>query len=276
MSEPPHPEEAAVAWRSAPWGRLRHTLVEHTLAVVCRTVSGRPLRVLDVGCGDGSDAVALARTGAEVTALDSAPLVLERARAAARRAGVADRVRAVQADLGDVVALTALTGGGGGTFDLVLCHDVLQHRPHAGSPEGLAADVAALASRVRPGGCLSVLGPGTAAAALRAAVREDDLRGARRLLAGEDAAGADGGVPLPAGRVEEALAAAGTPVEFRFGVRVVTDLLPDARKGERGYYEDLLALERALCERPELVPVARSWQLVGRRRPPRRRAGAGG
>lgn len=62
---------------------------------------GAPRTVLDVGAGTGTGSVALARRfpAAEVVALDRSAAMLERVRAAARRHGLGDRVRVVQADL---------------------------------------------------------------------------------------------------------------------------------------------------------------------------------
>jgi SAM-dependent methyltransferase len=61
-------------------------------------VAGLPAgRVLDVGCGEGADAVWLARRGWDVTALDVSRVALERASAHARDAGV--RIRWVHAGL---------------------------------------------------------------------------------------------------------------------------------------------------------------------------------
>lgn len=60
-------------------------------------------RVLDAGCGVGTTAVEVTRRfGCLVTAVDIAPLMLDRARANVRRAGVADRVAVEQ---GDILAL---------------------------------------------------------------------------------------------------------------------------------------------------------------------------
>ncbi|MCC2308870.1 class I SAM-dependent methyltransferase [Cellulomonas chengniuliangii] len=79
--------------------------------VVAAELTGvAPGRVLDVGCGEGGDAVWLAAQGWDVTAVDVAAAALERGRAAARAAGV--EVRWVQADLaGDAPDL--------GTYDVV-------------------------------------------------------------------------------------------------------------------------------------------------------------
>lgn len=48
----------------------------------------KPCRVLEIGCGTGADAVLLAKRGFEVTAVESSPIALERARSRAQRAGV--------------------------------------------------------------------------------------------------------------------------------------------------------------------------------------------
>ncbi len=56
-----------------------------------------PCRVLELGCGTGTNAIYLAQRGFAVTALDLAPRAIEQARAKADRAGVAVDFR--QADL---------------------------------------------------------------------------------------------------------------------------------------------------------------------------------
>src|SRR5438093_1030030 len=65
-------------------------------------------RVLDVGCGVGTTAIRIAREfGASVTAVDIAPLMLERATANVSSADVNDRVTV---ECGDISALSYADG----------------------------------------------------------------------------------------------------------------------------------------------------------------------
>ncbi|MGE2715957.1 class I SAM-dependent methyltransferase [Mycolicibacterium litorale] len=70
-----------------------------------------PGRVLDLGCGEGADAIWLARRGWQVVAVDVSPTALARAAEDAAAAGVAERIRFEQHDLPDTFPE--------GRFDLV-------------------------------------------------------------------------------------------------------------------------------------------------------------
>src|SRR5690606_40718717 len=110
------------AWADAPWGRIRYAVVAETLARQLRSMTtGSALRVLDVGGGDGRDAIPLAMAGHQVTILDPAPSWLEAARQRAEQTGVRERVRVVD---GSLDLLSAVGGG----YDLVLCHFILHYR----------------------------------------------------------------------------------------------------------------------------------------------------
>lgn len=52
----------------------------------------RPVPMLEIGCGSGADAVFLASHGFDVTAVDSSPTAVERARTRSQRAGVPIRL----------------------------------------------------------------------------------------------------------------------------------------------------------------------------------------
>ena len=107
-------------------------------------VSGLPPgRALDLGAGEGRNAVWLAEQGWQVTAVDFSQVALERAAAVAERAGV--RVDLVAADLTDYTPAAA-------AFDLVVI--LYLHLPPDARQRVL--DQAGLA--LRPGGRLLIVG----------------------------------------------------------------------------------------------------------------------
>ncbi|WP_227980296.1 class I SAM-dependent methyltransferase [Nocardia spumae] len=79
--------------------------------LVRETTDLRPGRALDLGCGEGADAVWLAGRGWQVTGVDIAATALTRAAAHAESAGVADRISWQRHELGVTFPE--------GTYDLV-------------------------------------------------------------------------------------------------------------------------------------------------------------
>jgi SAM-dependent methyltransferase len=99
-----------------------------------------PGRALDLGSGEGGDAVHLATLGWHVTATDISTTALQRTRTHAETAGVADRLTTEQHDLAATFP--------NGTFDLITAQylhtpldfpreDVLRRAAHALAPGGL-------------------------------------------------------------------------------------------------------------------------------------------
>src|SRR2546430_5783936 len=87
-------------WQETPWGRLRYALAEaHVLRHLPARGDGGPPRVLDLGGGDGGDAVRLAARGHRVTLVDQSPGMLAAGRDRAREAGVGGLVECVEADV---------------------------------------------------------------------------------------------------------------------------------------------------------------------------------
>ncbi|MDQ1749408.1 MAG: hypothetical protein QOE71_464 [Pseudonocardiales bacterium] len=108
-------------------------------ALVAEVGALTPGRVLDVGCGEGADAVWLASGGWDVTAIEVSGVALERAAGHARDAGVA--VRWVHAELAQAMLPPA-------SFDLVSAqYPALLRTPDAAAERALLAAVA-------PGGVL--------------------------------------------------------------------------------------------------------------------------
>ena len=100
-------------------------------------VAGR--RIVDVGCGGGILAEAMARRGATVTGIDLAARPLGVARLHALEAGV------MNVDYREIAA-EALAIESPGQFDTVTCMEMLEHVPDP------ASTVRACAAMVKPGG----------------------------------------------------------------------------------------------------------------------------
>lgn len=106
----------------------------------------RGKRVLEIGCGIGTDTISFARHGAQVTAVDLSEKSLEIARRRADVFGLGDRITFVLADserLSDALAA--------GDFDLVYSFGVLHHTPH---PDRALAE---LRRYLKPGGALKLM-----------------------------------------------------------------------------------------------------------------------
>jgi S-adenosylmethionine-dependent methyltransferase len=208
-------------------------------------------RVLDIGCGQGTQALRLARNGYQVTGLDSSPTLLrdfEHA-LASEPPEVRERVRLIHGD----------ATGAAGDFDAVLCHGVLMYFD---DPDPV---LRALAGSVAAGGVVSLL------------VRNGDALAMRPGLLGDWATAAaafDGttyrnriGVAARADRLAdltERLDAHGLAVRTWYGVRVLTDTVADGtglppdldvlldceeRAGSTDPYRRVAALTHVIAER---------------------------
>lgn len=255
--EPVDFDEHAVAWRDyreSPWGRVRYAVVAHSLNRIFPAASPG-LRILDVGGGDGADALVLARAGHHVTILDAASGMLGTARDTAATEGLGNAVATLEGSLDDL-AEWAPDG-----FDAVLCHFLLQYRSDT------KADIRLLARVLKPGGLVSLIAPNPAGLVLAAAarrgpnaaeeelnrhvshtvafhqnVRKIDYQVARRLLDEE-----------------------GLTVEAQYGGRCVNDLITDDQaKWDPAYYADLERLELALHDEEPYKLVGQYWHLVAR------------
>ncbi|MGM1058659.1 SAM-dependent methyltransferase [Saccharothrix sp. Mg75] len=106
-----------------------------------------PGTALDLGCGEGGDALWLAAQGWRVTAVDVSGVALARAEAAAVEAGVADRVEWRRHDLSRTFPE--------GEFDLVSAQFLHSEWAAEGERDSILARAA---EAVAPGGVLLVVG----------------------------------------------------------------------------------------------------------------------
>jgi SAM-dependent methyltransferase len=120
-------------------------------ARLTETVTGlSPGDVLDLGCGEGGDALWLAGQGWRVTAADISDVAIERLAALARSHGLGDRVTALRHDLHKSFPH--------GEFDLICAHYL-----HTPFDFDRAAVLRSAAHALRSGGRLLVVDHGSAA-----------------------------------------------------------------------------------------------------------------
>jgi SAM-dependent methyltransferase len=120
---------------------------------VLREVVARlePGTALDVGCGEGGDAVWLAEQGWTVVGIDLSTVALERAAAAAAERGVGERCSWIAGDVRQGVVTQGVVAADIG-FDLVTSHYL--HEPR----EVRAAAWLVEANLTAPGGVLLIVG----------------------------------------------------------------------------------------------------------------------
>jgi S-adenosylmethionine-dependent methyltransferase len=212
-----------------------------------------PLRVLDAGCGQGTQAIALARLGHEVVGLDLSDAILSRARNAAASESEAVRQR-LTFELGDVLAL----GNEQGDYDLVCCHGVAMYLP------SLDDTVRALVAAARPGGIISLLTRNRAGIAMRTgmtglwseALEAFDARTYGNRL-GIDSVRAD--EPT---EVQAALRVAGATTMAWYGVRLFTDHWGQEYPGSD--FGDILAAEKEAGRRDPFRQLAALTHTIAR------------
>jgi S-adenosylmethionine-dependent methyltransferase len=191
-----------------------------------RHLRAPPARILDVGAGQGTQSVRLARSGHLVLAVEPDPDMRAAFAAAldAEPAEVRDRVTVQAGSAGRLAAAT-----GGERYDAVLLLGVLMYLPASGPV------IAELAAHVAPGGFLALAARTTTSALWRPAARQD-WQAALAAFSDYDLARAEGrdmrylneiGAPARADSLDaltSTAAACGLELENWYGVRVAVDM----------------------------------------------------
>jgi 2-polyprenyl-3-methyl-5-hydroxy-6-metoxy-1,4-benzoquinol methylase len=106
----------------------RKYYVEPHIPLFAQFERWRGRRVLEIGCGIGTDTISFARHGASVTAVDLSEKSLEVARQRARIFGLEDRIRFHQANAEELSRVVPVE-----PYDLVYSFGVIHHTPHPGA-----------------------------------------------------------------------------------------------------------------------------------------------
>ncbi|MEV0981558.1 MULTISPECIES: methyltransferase domain-containing protein [unclassified Streptomyces] len=215
---------------------------------------GQRLRVLDVGMGQGTQALRLVRAGHKVTGLEQDRTMIAAAREmlAGEPEGIRERMRIIEGD-GRDTGVHFLPG----SFDVVLCHGVLMY---VEEPDPL---VAGLARMLAPGGLLSLLVRNGDALAMRPGL-SGDWAGA---LAAFDTTAYRNrlGMDVRADRLATltaTLAGIGAPLHSWYGVRVFTDTAADGAEAPADL-DTLLTVEEKAGRTDPYRGVAALLHLCG-------------
>lgn len=249
------------AYLESPHGRLRVEIVWQQLSRFMTTSWGPEppaLQVLDIGCGTGELAFRLAARGHAVTLLDPMKEMLDRAQEKVQTLvpppNIPPRFIA-----GSVEEATRLLKGR--TFDLLLCHTVVEYLQN---PEGALVPFRSL---LNLGGFVSLVSLNRWQEPLRLAIRDHKIDEATRALAGESFRDTVFELPRKAMLADELyrhLASAGINVVTYEGILVFSDYLPASMLQEQSHIEPLLRLELESGTRSPYRDLARYIHLWGR------------
>jgi len=250
-----------VTYLETPEGRLRLDLPFANLQEFLPLPQVKSsLRALDLGCGTGANGLQLARLGFQVTLMDSSPAMLDIAKRAAHEAGIVEKIETKHGDADQLANLFHA-----GTFDVILCHNVLEF---VDDPDAvLRGSARALRNS---SAILSVLVRNRAGEVLKAAILAGDLAAAEHNLTAQwgNEALYGGKVRLFTPETTRAmLKAASLAAIAERGVRVMSDYL-SPRVSLGAEYERVFALERELGSRPDFSAVARYTHYLARRAGP--------
>ncbi|NRQ51007.1 class I SAM-dependent methyltransferase [Aeromicrobium stalagmiti] len=218
--------------------------------------AGDLLDVLDLGGGTGGDAVRLAQLGHRVTVVDPSPDALASLHRRGVEAGLVDPVRGIQGDAADLLDHVAP-----GSFDLVVCHGVLEH------VDDPAFALSTVATVLRAGGHVSVVVSGRNAAVAARALAGDFVTA--QTLLGRSADDWDlrtmGPRRFVPSELEALLVGGGFVPVAANGLRVFADLVPSAIVDtEPGARDALYALERVVRTSPEFSGLSAGLQSIAR------------
>jgi S-adenosylmethionine-dependent methyltransferase len=208
-------------------GNVRNVVRQELIArQLDRHLPAPPARILDVGAGQGTQSIRLARAGHRVLAVEPDPRMRDAFLTwlGGEPAEVRERVTVRAGSVGGLAAAT-----GGEVFDAVLLLGVLMYLQASGPV------IAELAAHVAPGGLLALAARTTTSAVWRPAAR-GDWRAALAAFEELDRAQAEGrdvryvneiGAPARADdfdALRNAAASSGLALENWYGVRIAVDM----------------------------------------------------
>jgi S-adenosylmethionine-dependent methyltransferase len=242
------------AYQQAPWGRLRYRVAVANLA---RHLGERPYYILDLGGGNGLDAVPLAKQGHTVTVLDFSAEMLENGRQLAAAENVT-----ITCQQGDVTKLADYFTEP--VFDVVLCHNVLQY-----VGERIPAVLRSIHQILKPTGLLSLMITNPHAEVFAQAFREYDLQAALATLDNPTHYVATFDTTITRytdSELREMLQTAAFSQLHQYGIRTICDFIADNEiKFDPDFYQKLETLELALSDKEPYKFLARFYHFIAQK-----------
>jgi len=234
-----------------PWGRLRYRSAWRNIA---KHVHDRPLRVLDIGGGDGMDAMHYAALGHSVTLTDYSPTMLSEAIKSAEEQDVTERLRFIQTGSEAVPDLAHEQ-----PFDLILCHMMIEFVPDA---QSFIRDACKLLSA---NGFLSVLDTNRYSDVYLQAFQIKSLSGALNAVGAREYLHPWVNRLTPRFTADELIdqfSKHNCSLVGHYGVLNVCAYLPNDPKFDPQYYGELEELEDSLADRYPYYLLARFFQVI--------------
>jgi S-adenosylmethionine-dependent methyltransferase len=234
-----------------PWGRLRY---HSTWRNIAKHIEDRPLRILDIGGGDGMDAIHFASLGHSVTLTDCSSTMLSEAKKTADKQGVIERLRFIQTGPEAVPDLVHEK-----PFDLILCHMMIEFVPDARS---LLRNACKLLS---PKGLFSVLDTNRYSDVYMQAFQMQSLSAACNVVGKKEYFHPWVNRLTPrfaADEIIDQFSHLGCSLVGHFGVLNVCAYLPNEPKFDPAYYSELVKLEDSLTDRYPYYLLARFFQVI--------------
>jgi len=238
-------------WQSYPWGKLLYSISHSNIQ---RHIDHHPLRILDVGGGNGFDSVFFAKQGHSVALLDYSPRMLYEAKQAAEEEDVLERISFYRTDVSDILDFFH-----GQQFDLIICHLMLEF---VTAPQQAMNDICTLMGQ---SGLLSIVDANRYSEVYRRAIQLNDLEAALQAIDTREYFHPwfDRLTPLlSSAEMLAILRGNSCDVVGDYGIRCLCDYLPNKPKYESEYYRRLEQLEFKLSGAYPYNLLARFYQVI--------------
>lgn len=237
-----------------PWGRMRYATSRMNIA---RYTEGRKLRVLDVGGGDGMDAIHYAKLGHSVTLTDCSSTMLSEAKRSAEKQGVTERLKICQTEPDALPDLLDEQ-----PFDLILCHMMIEFVPDA---QVLLSEMCKLLGTE---GLISILDTNRYADVYMEAFQMNSIPDALKAVGVKEKFHPWVKRLTPrfsASDFIDQLDINGCALVGHFGVLNICAFLPNEPKFDPQYFNEMKELEHQLTDKYPYYLLARFFQVIARK-----------